>query len=84
MNTMSSMITCRQAVNYISKKEEGRLSATQRFALWRHLGECSLCRTFSAQNKIIIQAFTQPLAGTAQLTQEEKDAIIKTVLQQSE
>jgi predicted anti-sigma-YlaC factor YlaD len=84
MNTMSSNITCKQAVDYISKKEEGRLSAPQRFALWRHLGDCSLCRTFSAQNKIIIQALSETARDQALLTPGEKEGIIKTVIQRSE
>jgi predicted anti-sigma-YlaC factor YlaD len=71
-------ITCKQAVDYISKKEEGKLSATQRFGLWRHLAICSLCRMFSAQNKIIARAMAaEPESG---LTAGEKEAMIKSIL----
>lgn len=49
---MKTDITCKKAVDLISKKEEGRLSAWQRFQLWKHLAVCSLCRHFSKQNKI--------------------------------
>lgn len=48
---MKDSITCKQAVDYISKKEEGKLSAWQRVRLWRHLAVCNLCSLFSAQNK---------------------------------
>ena len=72
-------ITCKQAVDYISKKEEGKLSATQRFALWRHLAICSLCRMFSAQNKTIIKAMRRQGDGEASLTQEEKESMIKNI-----
>lgn len=49
---MKTDITCKKAVDLISKKEEGKLSAWQRFQLWKHLTVCSLCRTFSKQNKL--------------------------------
>jgi predicted metal-binding protein len=76
---MSVKISCKQAVNFISKKEEGKISSGQRFALWHHLGECSLCRVFSVQNKIIGQAMVRQ--ETRDLTISEKEAIIKAVLQ---
>ena len=73
-------ITCRQAVDYISKKEEGKLSATQRFALWRHLAICSLCRMFSAQNKMMIKAMQHQDDNNAQLTPEEKESMVSNIL----
>jgi hypothetical protein len=79
---MSVKITCKQAVDYISKKEEGRLSGTQRFALWRHLAICSLCRIFSVQNKIITKALSHPGNETASLTMEDKEAMLKEILKQ--
>jgi predicted metal-binding protein len=79
INTMSGKISCKRAVNFISKKEEGKLSSGQRFALWRHLGECSLCRIFSVQNKIIGQAMMQQ--QTRELTIPEKEVMVKAVLQ---
>lgn len=78
MNVMSREISCKQAVDFISKKEEGKLSSSQRFALWRHLAECSLCRTFSVQNKIIGKAMKQ--IETRDLSAAEKEIIVKTVL----
>lgn len=76
---MSVKINCRQAVDFISKKEEGKLSAQQRFKLWRHLSECSLCHTFSVQNKIMAQAAVQQ--ETRNLTVAEKEEIVTAVLQ---
>ena len=73
-------ITCKQAVDYVSKKEEGKLSATQRFALWRHLAVCSLCRVFSAQNKTIIKALHRKNEDGASLTPEEKETMINKIL----
>lgn len=49
---MNTDITCKKAVDLISKKEEGKLSAWQRFQLWKHMSVCSLCRTFARQNKL--------------------------------
>lgn len=77
-------ITCRQAVDYISKKEEGKLSATQRFALWRHLAICSLCRMFSAQNKMMIKAMQHQDDNNAQLTPEEKESMVSNIMKRRE
>lgn len=77
---MNSSITCKQAVDYISKKEENKLSPAQRFRLWKHLGACSLCRIFSSQNKVIIQAFKQNENIAASLTDTERGEIITAVL----
>jgi len=75
---MSRKITCKQAVDLIYKKEEEKLSAGQRFALWQHLTGCSLCRIFQVQNKIIGKAMAQGF--TDSLTSEEKEAIVKSVI----
>ena len=77
---MTGNITCKKAVDLISKKEEGKLSALQRFHLWRHLAECSLCRRFSAQNKLIAKAFTLPHREADKLTQKQKDEIADAVI----
>ncbi len=79
MNGMSKKITCRQAVDLISKKEESKLSPIQRFSLYKHLGECSLCRIFSVQNKIIAKAIQQHNPGELSIT--EKEAIIQSVIE---
>ena len=73
-------ITCKQAVHYISKKEEGKLSATQRFALWRHLAICSLCRIFSQQNKTIAKAIKEADDSGTALRVEDKEAMMKNIL----
>ena len=78
---MSMKITCKQAVHYISKKEEGKLSAVQRFALWRHLAVCSLCRIFSQQNKIIAKAIKESEDRVVTLTQGDKDVMAKNIIE---
>jgi hypothetical protein len=75
---MSSNITCKQAVDFISKKEERKLSPAQRFRLWKHLAACSLCRTFLAQNKVITHAFKQDEHAAASLSAAQKEEIIKS------
>jgi hypothetical protein len=79
---MSLKITCKQAVDYISKKEEGKISGTQRFALWRHLAICSLCRIFSVQNKVIGKAMAGIEDKSVVLTAEQKEAMIKDILKE--
>jgi hypothetical protein len=79
---MSATITCKQAVIYISKKEEGKLTAAQRFRLWRHLTQCSLCRIFSSQNKIISRlAKNKP---SEELTDADKEKIVSVALSSGE
>ena len=78
MKEMSKNITCKQAVDLISKKEEAKLSPTQRFSLYKHLGECSLCRIFSVQNKIIAKAIQHN--NSENLSIAEKENIIQRVM----
>ena len=77
---MAKGITCKQAVDYISKKEESRLSAVQRFQLWRHLAVCSLCRLFSRQNSIIIKALKNSSDTRADLSDQQKQEIIASIV----
>lgn len=78
---MSTSISCRRAVDYISKREEGRLSAVQRFQLWRHLAVCSLCRLFSRQNAVLTEALRQ-VPPPPPLSPAQKDALADAVLRQ--
>jgi predicted anti-sigma-YlaC factor YlaD len=79
---MSNRITCKKAVDLISKKEEGKLSISQRFRLWKHLAECSLCRRFASQNKLIAKAFKLQQGKEGGLTANEKEQIINAVIRQ--
>ncbi len=47
------MISCKEATDFITKKEESKLSLRQRFQLWKHLAVCNFCRLFAKQNKIL-------------------------------
>ncbi len=82
-HSMSVNLTCKQAVDYISKKEEGKLSSWQRVKLWQHLAICSLCRAFSSQNKIITHSFSQHSKFKEErLTDQQKNEIISSIEQE--
>ena len=71
-------ITCKEAVDFISKKEEGKLSFRQRLQLRYHLFVCSLCRLFYKQNKNMIRALKNDKpVQTLTMAQSDKDALIK-------
>jgi hypothetical protein len=72
-------ITCKQAVDFISKKEEGKLSVTQRLNLWRHLMICRFCRLFQKQNRVITSSFADSNADEKILSEEDKNAIVKAL-----
>ena len=73
-------ISCKQAVDYILKKEEGKLSLFQQLSLWRHLVVCSLCRIFTSQNDLINQALKKRQERVMPLSDDEKEKIIQRVL----
>ena len=73
-------ITCKQAVDYISKKEEGKLNPLQKIQLWRHLAICSLCRIFSEQNRLFAKMAGKSLKETKVLSKDEKENIIDEIL----
>lgn len=77
---MKLNITCKQAVDYISKKEERKLSLGQRLGLWRHLLICNLCRLFAKQNKLITKAFKEQQADDRYLSDDEKQKMIDAIL----
>lgn len=72
-------ISCRKAVDLILKKEEQKLTARQRFQLWKHLSVCSLCRIFSKQNQVIISEMKKGSEQNA-LSEAEKEKLIETAL----
>ena len=73
-------ISCKEAVEYILKKEEGKLTLMQRVSLWRHLTICSLCRIFSAQNKLINESAKVERTGQPKLSQQQKEEIVRNIL----
>ncbi len=77
---MKLRITCRQAIDFISKREEGKLSLLQHVQLWLHMGICGLCKLFAKQNKIIISALSKfEKESEHHLTAEEKKDIVNAI-----
>ena len=74
------MITCKEATDFISRKEEGKLSLRQRWQLWQHLAVCSFCKLFYKQNKVFTDN-TPHLHEHTQAThsQEQKESLIKAL-----
>lgn len=72
-------INCKEAVEFILKAEENKLTVRQRLSLWRHLLICNLCRTFSAQNRLINQAMTRR-ENKKVLSDSDKENIIRKAL----
>lgn len=76
-------ISCKEAVHFILKKEEGKLSLVERIRLWQHLAICSLCRVFSVQNKLINEMLHRQREKQHSLSAEEKEDIIRNVLDET-
>ena len=76
---MGFEITCKKAVDYISKREEQKLSLWQRLQLWRHLAICSLCRRFAHQNETMAAMFNSH-DHHRHLTEDDKKKITDAVL----
>lgn len=74
-------ITCKQATDFISKKEERKITLLQRYQLWRHFAVCSLCKLFYKQNKLLVSSLKQTSAYEETLANEEKAAMIKMLEQ---
>ncbi|HWB24470.1 MAG TPA: hypothetical protein VG738_03275 [Chitinophagaceae bacterium] len=80
---MKLEITCKQATEFIVKREEGKLSLKNRVLLWLHFGVCSFCKLFSKQSRLIgknAKHIHQHLTET--LTPEEKEKIVLSLQQQ--
>ena len=73
------MLSCKEAVTLILKKEEGNISFLQQVRLWRHFAICSLCRIFSKQNTLINNAIKQRPSTKLTLTEKEKHNIINNI-----
>ncbi len=59
---------------------EGKLSINQRLQLWKHLSICSLCKTFSRQNKLITSFFSKHSEKLQHnIKPVDKEAIIKAL-----
>lgn len=81
---MKLMITCGEATDFISKKEERKLSLLQKVQLRIHLYICELCKLFSKQNKIIIKSIPKMHEDSdASLDATQKNEMIEVLKSQS-
>ena len=65
------IINCEKATFLISKKEEDKLSLSERIDLFFHLSICKLCKQFESQTKYITQQIKHINTST-KLTDAEK------------
>ena len=73
-------ISCKTAVDYISKKEEGKLNFIQKYHLFRHLAICYICKRFEKQNKEITTIFKSSASKEIDtLKQSDKEVIINAL-----
>lgn len=75
-------ITCKQATEFLSKREEGKLKLGQRVQLAGHLMVCSLCKRFETYNDSIRQLLKSSYdTSTERLPAEKKSSIIKQMVE---
>jgi len=77
---MKASVSCKQAIILLAKKEENKISLLERIILKIHLVICPPCKDYDIQDKMIRNAIkTSPLEYS--LTKDEKNVIIKTVIE---
>lgn len=75
-------ISCKQATEYIVKKEEGKITLWQRYQLWRHLAICNLCKFFGKQDHLISSSLKQSGKHNHDaLNNSDKDDFIKAMME---
>ncbi len=80
---MKLQITCKQATEFVVKRDEGKLSIKNRCLLLLHLGICGLCKIFAKQSKFIGKNSKNLHSHIDEtLSPEEKQQIITSLLQQ--
>lgn len=85
MSTKNLPLNCKQAVDLISRKEEGRVNAGQRLRLYRHFEECSLCRLFNFQNKVLTTTVSREAQNmNIELPPADKERMINRILREGD
>jgi len=73
-------IDCKTAVDYISKKEEDKLTFIQKYHLFCHLAICYTCKRFEKQNREITTIFKSSASKEIDtLKQSDKEVIINAL-----
>jgi len=74
------ILSCKKATYYISLREEGKLSITQKLQLHAHLTVCSLCRLFQQQTAFITKnSIYTNIHSSASLSKEKKGKMSKRI-----
>lgn len=75
-------ISCKKATELVSKKEEGKISLSERYQLLQHMAVCYLCRFFVSQNKQILKSTNEykNKESDNELSNSNKNAIINAIL----
>lgn len=68
------MGSCKEATDWISRQEEGKLGVRKRIQLWIHLRLCEVCRQFQWQSHMLGQA-GKKLRGADPLSDEARKRI---------
>ena len=80
---MKLQITCKQATEFIIKKEEGKLTLKKHVQLWLHMGVCGLCKLFASQSRFISKNSEHLHEHLAEsLSAADKEQMITTLEQQ--
>lgn len=53
---LTHLVSCREATQLLSQREERRLSLPERVKLGLHLGVCEACSRFAAQLRLMREA----------------------------
>jgi uncharacterized membrane-anchored protein YhcB (DUF1043 family) len=80
---MKKTITCKEAVDLVSRNEENLLDEVQKTSLRNHLEECPLCKTFEEQNRDMIRHFAETGDLFTGLNDEQKEEIVQRAIQSS-
>lgn len=70
------MINCKKATDYLSRKEENKLTIFQKWMLSLHLMMCRICKLFASQNELLTTAYHNLKDEKSRLSKEEKEKII--------
>lgn len=74
MMSKTFMITCKEATLYISKKEEHKLSVSERAKLFIHLLICKFCKLFYKQSQYLAVEMKH-LNTNAALSDRDKETL---------
>lgn len=72
-------ISCREAVDYISRLEENKIPGEQRQLLQAHFLECPRCIEFNSFNTLLIKMLKDDLSVKVKLNIDDKEIIIKAL-----